>query len=65
MSDPIWVCNFTYQLTTPSNGQLDPIFVKNEAAPEGLGPSIQLVTDNIAKCDLSPYTIKVRGWPSR
>jgi len=33
MSDPSWICNFTYVITSGSNTAIDPIFVKNEVVP--------------------------------
>ncbi len=65
MSDPLWICNFTYAMTTAMNTAIDPIFVRNEVVAQGTNPSISLVTTDKTKVELSPYSIKVRGWPTR
>jgi hypothetical protein len=65
MSDPSWICNFTYIFTTALNTALDPIFVKKEVVKQGTNPNITLVTTDKTKIELSPYTIRVRGWPTR
>jgi hypothetical protein len=65
MSDPSWVCNFTYEIRNGLGGVLDGIFVLNEVAKQGDGPNFTLVTTNSAKTELSPQTIRVRGWPKR
>lgn len=63
--DPVWICNFTYVFTNGAGGALDPIFKKTEVAAQGTGPSVQLDTIDVTKVDLSPYTIKLKGWPTR
>ena len=63
--DPVWICNFTYQITNVNGGALDPIFKKHEVVKQGTGPNVTLDTIDKTKVDLSPYTIRVRGWPSR
>ncbi len=65
MIDPLWICNFTYQITNGAGGALDPSFKKNEIVKQGTGPNVTLDTTDITKTDLSPYTIRVRGWPTR
>jgi hypothetical protein len=44
---------------------LDPIFVARQVANEGDGTNITLVTSDITKTNLSPYTVRVSGWPKR
>ena len=65
MNDSMWVCNFTYSISTQSGQALDPIFVVKQVANEGDGTNVTLVTSDITKTLLSPYTIKVTGWPNR
>jgi hypothetical protein len=65
MIDPLWICNFTYVFTNGIGGSLDTAFKKTEVVKQGTDPSVQLDTTDITKVDLSPYTIKLRGWPSR
>jgi hypothetical protein len=42
MSDPSWICNFTYVMTTGTNGAIDPIFIRNEIVPQGTNPTVTL-----------------------
>ena len=65
MEQPIWVCNFTYLFTNGNGGTIDPIFKKTEVVKQGTDPRVQLDTVDVTKVDLSPYTVKLRGWPSR
>ena len=65
MIDPSWICNFTYVMTTDTNSALDPIFVKNQVVPQATNPTLSLVTTDKTKVELSPYTIKIKGWPTR
>lgn len=65
MIDQSWICNFTYVMTTDSNAALDPIFVKNQAVPQATNPTLSLVTTDKTKVDLSPYGVRIRGWPTR
>jgi hypothetical protein len=65
MNDTMWSCNFTYQIRTITGSTLDPIFVVKETANEGDGTNITLVTTDITKTLLSPYTVKITGWPKR
>lgn len=65
MNDTSWVCNFTYELRTGTGGTLDPIFVLKEAANQGDGTNITLVTTDKTKVDISPQVVRVKGWPKR
>jgi hypothetical protein len=52
-------------MTTDTNSALDPIIVKNQVVPQATNPTLSLVTTDKTKVELSPYTVKIKGWPTR
>jgi len=65
MNDTTWICNFTYEIKTTLGAVLDPIFILKDAANQGDGTNISLVTTNATKIELSPQGIRVKGYPKR